>query len=209
LKKIGILALQGDVEKHIRMIEKAGASAFPLKTTAHLDEADGLIIPGGESTTIGKLMKRFSLLESLKAKIKRGFPVFGTCAGAILLAKGIIISKESSGFHGSRGFQGPRTSNQIKLGVMDIDVSRNAYGPQVESFETDVRLSLGTHTDIPFRAVFIRAPIVTRVGKKCQVLGYYEDAPIIIREKNILIATFHPELTNDPAVHRYFLGMTG
>lgn len=188
-KKIGILALQGDVEKHVLMVEKAGALPIPVKTMAQFDEVDGLIIPGGESTTIGKLLVRFSLLNKLKTKISGRLPIFGTCAGAILLAKEIL------------------KSNQIKLGTMSVEISRNAYGPQVESFETDIRLSFDKKDSKPFRAVFIRAPIITHVSKKCEIFAEYEDHPVLVREKKMLIATFHPELTDDIRIHKYFIGM--
>ncbi|MBN2535892.1 MAG: pyridoxal 5'-phosphate synthase glutaminase subunit PdxT [Spirochaetales bacterium] len=188
---MGILALQGDIEKHARIIEKAGAQSIPVKTKARLEQVDGLIIPGGESTTIGKLLVRFSLMEALKVKIHNGLPVFGTCAGTILLAKEI------------------KAGNQVKLGIMNITVSRNAYGPQIESFETDIILSLYKDTTEQFRAVFIRAPIITRIGKKCEVLALFENRPVLVREKNILTATFHPELTDDMRIHRYFLEMVG
>jgi pyridoxal 5'-phosphate synthase pdxT subunit len=189
LKTIGILALQGDTEKHARTIEKAGAGSLLVKSLHHLKKVDGLIIPGGESTTIGKLLVRFSLLAPLRASIKKGLPIFGTCAGTILLAKDII------------------SSQQVKIGVMDISVMRNAYGPQIESFETDITLSLTGNSSEQFRAIFIRAPVITRLGKKCQVLAEFENRPILVREKNILAATFHPELTDDLRIHRYFLEM--
>lgn len=191
MKTIGILALQGDIEKHARITEKAGARSVPVKTKDVLEQVDGLIIPGGESTTIGKLLVRFSLFEPLKAKIRGGLPVFGTCAGTILLAKEIL------------------SSHQTKLGTMNITVSRNTYGPQIESFETDIMLSLAKNSQLRFRAVFIRAPIITRVGKKCDVLALFENNPILVREKNMLAATFHPELTDDERIHRFFLGMVG
>ena len=188
MKYIGILALQGDNEKHVRITDKAGALTVPLKTYKQLEQVDGLIIPGGESTTIGKLLIRFSLFKPLKEKIRDGFPVFGTCAGAILLAKDIL------------------SSNQVKLGTMNITVSRNAYGPQVESFESDIELLFHKEKE-SFRAIFIRAPIITQIGNKCEVLASFDKCPILVREKNMLVATFHPELTEDVRIHKYFFSM--
>ncbi|MBN2444200.1 MAG: pyridoxal 5'-phosphate synthase glutaminase subunit PdxT [Spirochaetales bacterium] len=189
MKKIGILSLQGDSEKHFLMTESAGAQPVLVKTLHHLEQVHGLIIPGGESTTIGKLLDRFSLLEPLKTRIQNGFPVFGTCAGAILLAKEI------------------EHSHQLALGTMDITLSRNAYGPQIESFETDIIISLPEGRKDLFRAIFIRAPIITRVGKNCEILSIYQKKPVLVREHNMLVATFHPELTDNAVIHSYFLSM--
>jgi 5'-phosphate synthase pdxT subunit len=191
LKTIGILAFQGDIDKHAYSIEKTGAQPFPVKNEKQLEHINGLIIPGGESTTIGKLLVRFSLLKPLRRRIADGLPVFGTCAGTILLAKTIIDNNNKS--------------DQPRIGTMDITVSRNAYGPQIESFETDITFSFSGNDRV--RAVFIRAPIITRIGRKVTVLGVFEDKPVLIQQANMLAATFHPELTGDTRVHKYFLEM--
>jgi 5'-phosphate synthase pdxT subunit len=191
LKQIGILALQGDIDKHAQSIEKAGARSLPVRNEKQLRQIDGLIIPGGESTTIGKLLERFSLLEPLRKKITEGLPVFGTCAGTILLAKTIIHKTNKS--------------DQPRIGTMDITVSRNAYGPQIESFETDITFSFSGKPVI--RAVFIRSPIIMRIGRQVTILGVFEDKPVLIRQAHMLAATFHPELTDDTRIHAYFLEM--
>ncbi|MBN1409825.1 MAG: pyridoxal 5'-phosphate synthase glutaminase subunit PdxT [Spirochaetales bacterium] len=185
--KIGVLALQGDFEKHFSMIRKAGAVPLKIRSIDDLEYIDGLIIPGGESTTIGKLLKRFNLLPHLKEKIGDGLPVFGTCAGMILLAREIT------------------GSDQLRIGAMDITVTRNAYGSQVDSFEADVNVP-GISAE-PVRAVFIRAPIVTDFSPEVKVLARFEDRPVLIRQDKLLASSFHPELTDNDAIHRYFLSM--
>ncbi|MBN1697417.1 MAG: pyridoxal 5'-phosphate synthase glutaminase subunit PdxT [Spirochaetales bacterium] len=189
---MGILALQGDVAKHATSIEKAGARTTEVRNSSDLDRISGLIIPGGESTTIGKLLVRFSLLEPLRKRITEGLPVFGTCAGTILLAD-TIISKGNK-------------CDQPHIGTMDITVSRNAYGPQIESFETDITLTFSP--GVTLRAVFIRAPVIVRSGKKVEVLGVFENTPVLLKQANMLAATFHPELTDDIRIHEYFCAMT-
>ena len=184
MKTIGILALQGDIAKHASMVEKSGCKAVLVRYTRQLTEIDGLIIPGGESTTIGKLLVRFELLNPLISEISRGLPVFGTCAGLILLAKNI------------------ENSEQPRLGFLDITVARNAYGPQIESFEADIRVpAVG---DMPLRAVFIRAPVISAVSPAVDVLASYEERPVFIRQGMLLGASFHPELTDDMRIHRFF-----
>jgi 5'-phosphate synthase pdxT subunit len=181
---VGILALQGAVEKHITMLSKINVPCQKVKYAEELEKVDALIIPGGESTTIGKLLSRFSLFDPLEKLISRGLPVFGTCAGLILLAKRI------------EGFQ------QTSLKLLDITVTRNAYGPQVESFEADIDIpKLGEKA---FRAVFIRAPIITRAAPTVKVLARFEGNPVLVRQGTILASSFHPELTDDERVHRYF-----
>jgi len=185
--KIGVLALQGDYEKHLAMLRLIGADAAPVKTTRDLDGLDGIVLPGGESTTIGKLLQRNGLLEELGKRMTDGLPVMGTCAGLILLAKD-LAKYDQPGFN-----------------VLDIEVSRNAYGPQLESFEADVPIpAMG---DEPVRAVFIRAPVVTRTGNQVEVLATFENSPIMVRQGKILALCFHPELTSDTRIHRYFLSM--
>jgi len=186
--KIGVLALQGDFREHVEMLHLIGVSPVIVKSKETLNTVDGLIIPGGESTTIGKIMKEMGLFDDLKEMIENGFPVFGTCAGMIILAKHII------------GFP-----NQIRLEAIDITVERNSYGRQVESFETDINIPVLNGK--PFRAVFIRAPRVVEVGKNVEVLAYFNEDPVFLRQKNILVSSFHPELTMDSRIHKYFLEM--
>jgi pyridoxal 5'-phosphate synthase pdxT subunit len=185
---IGVLALQGDVPEHLRALEQAGARAVPVKTRDTLESVDGLVIPGGESTTVGMLLERFDLMEPLRERIAEGMPVFGTCTGLILMAKTI----EGSG--------------QPRIGCMDVTVHRNAYGRQVDSFEADVAVpAIGAE---PVRAVFIRAPQVTGVEPSVEVLAETEAGPVLVRQGSMLAATFHPELTEDRRIHELFVGMT-
>jgi 5'-phosphate synthase pdxT subunit len=182
---IGVLALQGDFEKHLQSVRACGAIGMPVRDADLLDHIAGLIIPGGESTTVGRLMDRYGLTEPIRRHIEAGLPVYGTCTGAILLAKEII------------------GSDQTRIGLMDIAIERNAYGRQIDSFEADI--AIPTIGDPPFRAVFIRAPIIRRCGKDVEVLALCEGNAVLAREKNILVSTFHPELTDDLRIHRYFL----
>ena len=184
---VGILGLQGDFAKHYSHITRLCGLTLAVRYPKQLDKIDGLIIPGGERTTIGKLMSRQGLLEPLARRIQVGLPVFGTCAGAILLAKEILESQ------------------QHRLGVMDISVSRNEYGPQTESFEVDIDFpAIGRES---IRSVFIRAPVIRRVGEQVRVMGEFEGRPVLVRQHNMLAATFHPELTADLRIHSYFLDM--
>jgi 5'-phosphate synthase pdxT subunit len=187
---IGILALQGDVREHARMVREAGAEAVPVKRTEGLEAVDGLVIPGGESTTMGKLLRRFEMLEPLRALVRSGFPVYGTCAGMILLADRI----EGAGV------------DQPSIGGMDMTVRRNAFGRQRESFETDLPVpALGSR---PFPAVFIRAPVIEEIGSGVNVLATVNgERPVAAREGKLLVSSFHPELTDDPRLHRYFVDM--
>jgi 5'-phosphate synthase pdxT subunit len=172
------------VEKHIRMLSKINVPCCPVKYSEELEQINALIIPGGESTTIGKLLTRFSLFDPLAKLIAQGLPVFGTCAGLILLAKRI------------EGFDQP----SFKL--LDITVARNAYGPQIESFETDIDIpALGEKA---FRAVFIRAPIITQAAPHVEILAGFEGNPVLVRQGNLLASSFHPELTDDERIHRHF-----
>jgi len=185
---IGVLALQGDVAEHMAMLTAIGASPVAVKRREQLDQVDGLIIPGGESTTIGKLLRRFDLLEPLKARIGVGLPVFGTCAGMILLAEEV----EGSG------------ADQPSIGGMDIIVRRNAFGRQVDSFEADLDVSvLGRE---PLHAVFIRAPAIEHAGEGVEILARLGDGrSVAARQRNILVSAFHPELTADTRMHRFFV----
>jgi 5'-phosphate synthase pdxT subunit len=185
VKKIGVLALQGDFDKHIRVFNAIGADSFPVRTEEEVALCEALVIPGGESTTIGKLLDSFSLVTPLRERIVSGLPVFSTCAGTILLAQEIC------------------NSNQIRLSVLEIEIERNAYGRQVESFEADIAVPvLGEE---PVKGVFIRAPIIKNVGAEVEILSRYEDKPVIVKKGNILAVTFHPELTSDYRLQRYFV----
>lgn len=189
--KIGVLALQGDFAEHISMLRHVGVETAEVRLPEHLKSLDGLIIPGGESTTIGKLATAYHLMEPLK-EFGRNHAVWGTCAGAIFLSKD--ASRE-----------------QPLLGLMDIKVQRNAFGRQVDSFETDLEieeLMKATGTEHPYHAVFIRAPIIETVHGKAKVLSALEDGRIVAAQEGHLLATsFHPELTNDTRFHEYFISL--
>lgn len=185
--QIGVIALQGAVREHILMLERCGARAVPVKKRSELSGLTGLVLPGGESTTIGRLMTEYGLLEEVRDLALAGMPVFGTCAGMILLARRII------------------GSNQPGLRLMDISVRRNAFGRQRESFETDLVVPALGRT--PFRAVFIRAPYIEQVGDGVEVMAAIGDRVVLARQGNWLAAAFHPELTEDNRVHQYFIDM--
>ncbi|MCZ2120845.1 MAG: pyridoxal 5'-phosphate synthase glutaminase subunit PdxT [Anaerolineales bacterium] len=189
--KIGVLALQGDFAEHIAMLKKIGVAAREVRLPEHLDGLDGLIIPGGESTTIGKLAVHYHLIEPLRAFGKK-HAIWGTCAGAIFLSKDV-------------------NRDQPLLGLMDIKVERNAFGRQVDSFETDLvidELLKATKTKHPYHAVFIRAPIIEAVSGNAKVLSQLKDGRIVAAQEGRLLATsFHPELTDDPRFHEYFLSL--
>jgi 5'-phosphate synthase pdxT subunit len=187
--KVGVLALQGDVREHVRALESAGATAILVKKVADLDEIQGLVLPGGESTTIGKLLDRFGILEPLRAKVEDGLPVFGTCAGLILMASEVVGAQDAP----------------HRLGTLDVSVQRNAYGRQVDSFETDLDVrSLGE-----VRGVFIRAPAIDRIGPGVEVLASYGGSPVLVRQGAQLAASFHPEMAGEDRVHRSFLESLG
>lgn len=190
MTRIGVLALQGDVAEHEAMLARSGAEPVAVKRADQLDEVAGLIIPGGESTTIGKLLRRFELLDLLRERARDGFPIYGTCAGMILLADEI----EGAGV------------DQPAIGGMDITVERNAFGRQRESFETDLAIpEVGKE---PLHAVFIRAPLIKRLGDGVEVLARLEDGrTVAARQDNLLVTSFHPELTDDSRMHRYFVDM--
>ncbi|MBZ0278360.1 MAG: pyridoxal 5'-phosphate synthase glutaminase subunit PdxT [Anaerolineae bacterium] len=183
--KIGVLALQGAFMEHAKILRELGADVVEVRLPEHLNDLDGLIIPGGESTTIGKLATEYGLIEPLR-QFAAAKPTWGTCAGLIFLAKDIGIDR------------------QPVLGVMDIQVNRNAFGRQVDSFEVDLPVSvLG---DVPFRAVFIRAPVILSVQPNVEVLAQLADGRIVAaRQEHLLGTAFHPELTGDVRFHRYFL----
>lgn len=183
---IGVLALQGDFEAHLRMLQRCGVQAQEVRTVQQLQEVDGLIIPGGESTTIIKLMQRYGLDQILRQRAQQGMPVYGTCAGLIVMARDI------------EGYP-----QQPRLGLLDVAVARNAFGRQVDSFEIDLPVpKLG---EPPLRAVFIRAPYVTRVGENVEVLASLDGKIVLVQQGNLLGGAFHPELTDDLRLHRYFV----
>jgi len=174
------------VREHLRALDSAGATPVEVRTAAHLEEVDALVVPGGESTTIGKLLDRFELLEPLKVRASGGMPLFGTCAGLILMANEIVGGQDAP----------------HRLGVMDIGVRRNAYGRQVDSFESALQVS---GFDDPFIAVFIRAPVIERVGKSVEVLATSDDVPVLVRQGNLVASSFHPEMTGDARLHEMFV----
>lgn len=183
--KIGVLALQGNFKEHIEMLKKCSVEAKEIRLPSELDDCDGLIIPGGESTTMGKLIKKYKLDRKIKSKHNEGMPIFGTCAGAILLATEIADSK------------------QPKLGLIDISVKRNAYGRQVDSFEADVEVNgIGK-----VKGVFIRAPIISNIYNGVEVLSEYNREAVLVKNCNVLVSTFHPELTDDVKIHNLFIEM--
>ena len=185
---IGVLALQGDFEAHRTALNSIpNVSASMVRSPGELDSLDGLVLPGGESTTIGKLMVRHGLLERIQQRAGEGMSIYGTCAGLILLAKTI------------------EESDQVRLGLMDITVARNAFGRQLESFEADIPVEvIGPD---PVRGVFIRAPYVSEIGDGVETLARYESKIVAVREGNLLGTAFHPELTNDYRVHELFAEM--
>jgi 5'-phosphate synthase pdxT subunit len=181
--KVGVLALQGDFEAHARAILSAGAEPFEVRTVSEIASADALIIPGGESTTIRKLATNYGLLEPLRERAHEGLPIFGTCAGMIACARAITDGEPPI------------------IGIVDIDVRRNAYGRQAQSFEASIDVAgIGE-----MRAVFIRAPRVERIGKGVEVLAMHGGEPVVVRQGPILLAAFHPELTDDVRLHRAFV----
>lgn len=187
--RIGILALQGDFREHRNFLEDLGANTVLVRRAKDIEGLDGLVIPGGESTTISNLMCKWDLFELIQNEVRGGLPVFGTCAGLILLADELI--------------DGPPT-----LELMDITVERNAYGRQVDSFEAELEVvDVRDFHEGLLHGVFIRAPKVNRFGEGVNVLARHEDRPVLLRENGILGATFHPELTEDKGVHKYFLSM--
>ena len=190
--KIGVLALQGAFIEHEKILRRLGVDAIEVRLPEELAGLDGLIIPGGESTTIGKLALKWRLLEPIRALAEAGRPVWGTCAGMVLLARDVVDG----------------VPGQPLLGLMDIAVARNAFGRQVDSFEADLKVSaLG---EPPFHAVFIRAPLIERVGAGVDVLARLEDGAVVAaRQGNLLATAFHPELTEDDRFHRYFMGFAG
>lgn len=186
--KIGVLALQGAFIEHKKILANIGVEPVEVRLPKHLEGLDGLIIPGGESTTIGKVAEQWGLLEPIRVFAQSGRPLWGTCAGMILMAKEVVD-----------GLPG-----QPLLGLMDIVVRRNAFGRQVNSFEADLKVAAVGKP--PFHAVFIRAPFIEQIGKEVEILTQLEDGTIVAAQQgNLLVTAFHPELTSDDRFHRYFL----
>jgi 5'-phosphate synthase pdxT subunit len=188
--RIGVLALQGAFIEHENILARIGVEVVEVRLPQHLRGLDGLVIPGGESTTIGKVARQWGLLEPLRAFGQSGRPLWGTCAGMIFIARDVVDGKP----------------DQPLLGLVDMTVRRNAFGRQVDSFEVDLDVTvLGRE---PFHAVFIRSPLIERVGEGVQVLAELEDGTIVaVRQGNLLATAFHPELTEDDRFHRYFLSL--
>ncbi|MFI5954071.1 pyridoxal 5'-phosphate synthase glutaminase subunit PdxT [Cryptosporangium sp. NPDC051539] len=191
---IGVLALQGDVREHLHALNAAGASAIPVRRPAELAAVEGLVVPGGESTTMSRLAGVFGLLEPVRARIAGGLPVYGSCAGMIMLARTVLDGRD----------------DQQSFGGIDMVVRRNAFGRQVDSFETDLAFT-GVDGD-PMHAVFIRAPWVEQVGPGVEVLarvdgGVADGRVVAVRQGNLLATSFHPELTGDLRVHELFVRM--
>ena len=186
---VGVLALQGAFREHVAAVTRLGATAREVRQLKDIDGIDALIIPGGESTTMGKLLNEWNMLEPLRQRILDGMPVYGSCAGLILLCREI------------------ENSDQPRLGVLDATVRRNAFGRQVDSFETELNIpEIGAD---PIPAVFIRAPVITGVGAGVTVLAEVKGQAVAVRQNNILATSFHPELTPDTRMHSYFLSFCG
>jgi 5'-phosphate synthase pdxT subunit len=184
---IGVLDLQGAVREHVAVLDRLGVPSLRVRLTDELDAVDALIIPGGESTTVGKLMERRGLDTAIRERARAGMPVFGTCMGMITMATDI------------------EGSEQHRLGLLDIGVRRNAFGRQVDSFEADLDVPALGGEAVP--AVFIRAPVVTRVGPGVEVLAEWEGEPVAVRQGRLLATAFHPELTTDTRFHELFVAM--
>ena len=185
--KVGVLALQGDVREHVGALIACGVYPTTVRRPQELAAVDALVIPGGESTTIAQLAQIFELFNPIRERIAQGMPVYGSCAGMILLSDEILDS----------------TTGQVTFGGLDITVRRNAFGRQNESFESDISFADGS--DLPVRGVFIRAPWVERVGGDIEILAQIDSHPAAVRSKSILATSFHPELTGDHRIHRYFI----
>ena len=186
-RRVGVLALQGDVVEHVRALERAGATAVEVRTPEDLAGVDALVVPGGESTTVIRLLTRFGLIEPIRRRVREGMPFWGTCMGMIVAARDVA------------------EMDQPTLGLLDVTVRRNAFGRQVESAEVPLTIpALGAE---PFPAVFIRAPWIERTGTDVQTLAEHGGHGVMVRQRNVLGTSFHPELTGDGRVHGYFLQM--
>jgi len=191
--RIGVLALQGDTREHLAALSEAGAEAIKVRRISELDSVDALVIPGGESTAMSKLLREFELLEPLRTRLADGMPAYGSCAGMILLATEIADA-------------GTPGREALPLGAIDMTVRRNAFGRQVDSFEGDIAFE---GLDGPMHAVFIRAPWVERVGADVQVLAVAAGHPVAVRQGANLATSFHPEMTGDRRVHKLFVDIVG
>lgn len=185
--KVGVLALQGDVREHLSSLISCGVEAFGVRRASEIQSIDALVLPGGESTTIAQLSEVFGVYDLIKERIAHGMPVYGSCAGMILLAEEILDAKQG----------------QKSFGGLAITVRRNAFGRQVDSFESDIAFADGS--DQLMRAVFIRAPWVEKVSESVQVLASVDSHPVAVRSATALATSFHPELTGDNRIHRYFI----
>jgi pyridoxal 5'-phosphate synthase pdxT subunit len=183
---VGVLALQGAFVAHQRALESAGARTRQVRRPRDLEGIDGLVMPGGESTTMSRLLTTSGLFDGVKAMVSDGLPVFGTCAGMILLATEVLDGRP----------------DQVSFGAIDLTVQRNGYGRQVDSFETDLDV---VGFDDPFHAVFVRAPKVVGIGSNVEVLAEYDGVPVVARQGHVMVASFHPELTADARLHAKFL----
>jgi 5'-phosphate synthase pdxT subunit len=186
MRRVGVLALQGDFREHVALISDLGAQPMTVKTPAELESVDALIIPGGESTTIGKMAVRFGLMDPLRKAVRSGLPTYGTCAGLILLANSLT------------------EGDQPLIGGLDVVVRRNAFGRQNESFEADISID---GMDETFHAVFIRAPWIEKAGAEVEVLAAIDEHPVMVQQNNILASSFHPELTGDDRIHQTLLNL--
>jgi len=185
--QVGVLALQGAFAAHSDCLTSIGVQSIEVRNPEQLSSVDALLMPGGESSTMSQLLESSGLFDPIAARIADGMPVFGTCAGMILLASEILDGR----------------SDQRRFSAIDISVRRNAFGRQVDSFEATVNSSVGD-----FHGVFIRAPRIERVGENVEVLGSINDEPVLVRQGNVLAASFHPELSNDARLHEYFVSIT-
>ena len=183
---VGVLALQGAFAAHQRALESAGATTRQVRQPGDLGGIDALVMPGGESTTMSRLLTTSGLFDDIKALLSDGLPVLGTCAGMILLATEVLDGRP----------------DQLSFGAIDISVQRNGYGRQIDSFETDLEV---VGFDTPFHAVFVRAPKVVAVGANVEVIAEYDGVPVVARQGHVMVASFHPELTGDARLHARFL----
>jgi 5'-phosphate synthase pdxT subunit len=186
ITRVGVLALQGDVREHAAVLDRSGASAMPVRSAEELESVDALVIPGGESTTIGRLIRVHGMETVLRQRLGEGMPCLATCAGLILLSRQVLDGRD----------------DQLALGVLDVSVRRNGWGRQVESFEADLNV-VGLST--PFHGVFIRAPRIEDVGAGVEVLASHDGEPVAVSRGNILGLTFHPEMTHDSRIHELFV----
>lgn len=190
MKQIGVLSLQGGFQRHIDILTRLGASPMGVRHSEELEQCSSLIIPGGESTTIAMIMKRRGLHNQISRRIREGMPVFGTCAGMILLSRHIDGRSEHS------------------FAALDASILRNAYGSQVHSFEAEIDIQDEDMSISNFPAVFIRAPKIEELGPEVKVLAEFNSAPVLVRQGKVLASSFHPELTDDGRIHEYFMRMT-